>query len=146
MKEARYHGLTVADYIIRYSIEKNFSVSNLKLQKILYFVQAEFLVSKDEPCFDDVIEAWDFGPVVESVYNEYAVHGGNLIFSPSESTSGYHIKHNDRELIDGILEKVKKCSTSYLAGIIFHQTPWLKGRARLNRIITNESLKDFFSE
>ena len=141
-----YKAENVAAYIINKQVDDGYPISNLKLQKILYFVQAEFLVSKDEPCFDDVIEAWDFGPVVESVYNEYAVHGGNLIFSPSESTSGYHIKHNDRELIDGILEKVKKCSTSYLAGIIFHQTPWIKGRARLNRIITNESLKDFFSE
>lgn len=141
-----YRAEDVAAYIINKQVDDGYPISNLKLQKILYFVQAEFLVSKDEPCFDDVIEAWDFGPVVESVYKEYAVHGGNLIFSPSESTSGYHIKHNDRELIDGILEKVKKCSASYLAGIIFHQTPWIKGRARLNRIITNESLKDFFSE
>ena len=136
----------MAAYIINKQVDDGYPISNLKLQKILYFVQAEFLVSKDEPCFDEVIEAWDFGPVVESVYKEYAVHGGNLIFSPSESTYGYHIKHNDRELIDGILDKVKKYSTSYLADIIHHQTPWIKGRTRLNRIITNESLEDFFAK
>ena len=103
-----YKAKDVAAYIINKQVDDGCPISNLKLQKILYFVQAEFLVSKDEPCFDDIIEAWDFGPVIESVYNVYAVNGGNLIFSPSESTSGYRIKHNDRELIDGILDKVKK--------------------------------------
>lgn len=141
-----YKAEDVAAYIINKQVDDGYPISNLKLQKILYFVQAEFLVSKDEPCFDEVIEAWDFGPVVESVYNKYAVHCGNLIFSPIKSTSGYHIKNNDRELIDGILDKINKYSTSYLAGIIYHQTPWIKGRTRLNKIITNESLKDFFAE
>lgn len=62
-----YRAEDVAAYIINKQVDDGYPISNLKLQKILYFVQAEFLVSKDEPCFDDVIEAWDFGPVVESV-------------------------------------------------------------------------------
>jgi len=51
------------------------SVSNLKLQKILYFIQAEFLVVKGIPCFEEEIIAWGFGPVVLEVYHEYKVYG-----------------------------------------------------------------------
>lgn len=38
-----YRALNIAKYIIRYCNEKNRTISNLKLQKLLYFVQAEFV-------------------------------------------------------------------------------------------------------
>ena len=63
-----YSVLDVAKYVIFYSNEKKYDISNLKLQKILYFIQAEFLVSENEPCFYEEIEAWNFGPVVPEVY------------------------------------------------------------------------------
>lgn len=141
-----YQAKDVAAYIINKQVNEGYPINNLKLQKILYFVQAEFLVTKDEPCFNEVIKAWDFGPVIESVYKAYAVHGGNSIFSPIKSDFGYHIKNDDRELIDGILDEVKNCSVSYLTDVVHHQTPWIKGRNRLDRIITNESIEDFFAE
>ena len=70
-----YNVLDVARYIIWYCKKKGYSISNLKLQKILYFVQAEFLVSVGSPCFAEEIEAWDFGPVVPEVYHEFKIFG-----------------------------------------------------------------------
>ena len=66
-----YNALSVAHYIIDFYNRNNRGISNLKLQKVLYFVQAEFLVGTFDhrPCFSDPIEAWDFGPVVPSVYH-----------------------------------------------------------------------------
>ena len=58
-----YRASDIARYIIERCKETNRTISNLKLQKILYFVQAEFLVSTNHACFSDPIEAWDFGPV-----------------------------------------------------------------------------------
>ena len=46
-------------------------ISNLKLQKLLYYAQGSFLAVTDSPLFDDPIVAWQHGPVVESVYHEY---------------------------------------------------------------------------
>ena len=56
-----YSAIDVARYIIWYCKRRRYSISNLKLQKILYFVQANFLVSIGTPCFEEEIEAWDFG-------------------------------------------------------------------------------------
>ena len=50
-----YSALLVAKYIIRRCAERGKSISNLKLQKILYFVQAEFLVDLGTCCFPDTI-------------------------------------------------------------------------------------------
>ena len=71
MIDAKYRVDTIANYVIRYSNKHNLDVSNLKLQKILYFIQAQFLVNHDRPCFGAKIEAWSFGPVVPTIYNEY---------------------------------------------------------------------------
>lgn len=53
-----YDALEVSQYIIDYCREKKYCMSNLKLQKVLYYVQAEFLVVTNKPCFKDKIEAW----------------------------------------------------------------------------------------
>lgn len=76
-----YTALSVARYIIDYCNEIGRGISNLKLQKILYFVQAQFLVStsNNAPCFSDPIEEWDFGPLVPSVYHHYKVYGSAII-------------------------------------------------------------------
>ena len=64
-----YSAIDIARYIIWYCKNHGYTISNLKLQKILYFVQAEFLVSAGAPCFYQDIEAWDFGPVIPEVYH-----------------------------------------------------------------------------
>lgn len=55
------NALDVARYVINYSNEKEYGISNLKLQKVLYFIQACYLISDLEqgPCFSERIEAWD---------------------------------------------------------------------------------------
>ena len=55
-----YSALLVAKYIIRGCAERGKSISNLKIQKILYFVQAEFVVDLGVCCFPVTIEVWVF--------------------------------------------------------------------------------------
>lgn len=76
-----YDVLDISRYIINYSNDKDYGVSNLKLQKILYFVQAYFLINIPDShvCFKERIEAWNFGPVVPKAYREYKQYGSTNI-------------------------------------------------------------------
>lgn len=65
-----YDVLDIARYVIKYSNDRDYGVSNLKLQKILYFIQAYFLIQTNSPCFKEGIETWDFVPVVPAVYKQ----------------------------------------------------------------------------
>lgn len=47
----------VAKYIVNRCVKSGTPISNLQLQKILYFVQMAFLKKLDKPCFSDDIEA-----------------------------------------------------------------------------------------
>lgn len=50
---APYDVLDVSRYVIKYSNERDYGISNLKLQKVLYFIQAYFLTNTENgtPCF-----------------------------------------------------------------------------------------------
>ena len=74
-----YDAVSIARFVINYSNKQEYGISNLKLQKIMYFIQAYFLITQDKPCFSDDIEAWDFGPVVPAAYHEFKQFGsGNI--------------------------------------------------------------------
>lgn len=74
-----YKAMTIAKYVINHSNEINSPMSNLKLQKVLYYVQAAFLVEFGKKCFGEKILAWDYGPVIREVYDEFRVYGREAI-------------------------------------------------------------------
>lgn len=82
----KFTAMDIANYIVWY-VNQNFSKENylspLKLQKILYYVQAYFLAKNDGvPLFEDNIEKWQYGPVVRNVYFEFKLHGTDHIPFP----------------------------------------------------------------
>lgn len=74
-----YHPLYVANYIITFCHENGLDLNNLKLQKILYYLQAQSLVENDSPLFEESLQKWKYGPVVPSVYHEYKKEGASNI-------------------------------------------------------------------
>ena len=145
-----YSAVEVAEYVIHYYK----SISNLKLQKVLYFLQANHLVLKGKPLFEDEIEAVDFGPIVWSVYDKYKVFGGASIPKSNKSYVDKVI-NSDKEIMNRLLDELKNYSSSYMLNIIQNQAPWLRAKTeyRFNRnrfervhVITHQSLIEFFKE
>ena len=73
-----YKAIDVARYIINKCTTDQHPISNLQLQKILYYVQKSFL-ENDTVAFDDDFEAWQFGPVIPEVYYLYCGFGAAAI-------------------------------------------------------------------
>lgn len=89
--------LDVAKYIINKAIDMDKPISNLQLQKILYFAHLESL-KQGEKLIDEPFEAWDLGPVIRSVYNEFCVYGANRL-ALKEECSIPSLPNIDSELI-----------------------------------------------
>ena len=137
-----YNVLEVCRHIINYSNEQNYGISNLKLQKILYFVQAYFLLNSDGkcPCFDEKIEAWDFGPVVPEAYHEFKQYGsGNIPFVKSYldyedehdiwsirriAFEDKQISQKDKMMIDAVVDEFSAFSATSLVNLTHNQDPW----------------------
>ena len=142
-----YNAVDVAKYIIWYCKEKGYSVSNLKLQKILYFVQADFLVTVGSACFDDEIEAWDFGPVVPAVYHEFKIFGSSDIPRLVCRNAEERILKKDKALINEMIDQCAKYSAAVLVEITHNQAPWSESYEKhCNNVIEKETIKRYFEK
>lgn len=94
-----YSAITIANYIINKCTEDQQPISNLQLQKILYYVQRDSL-RQGAPAFNDIIEAWQFGPVVPSVYYIFCGFGAMKIKLRFKET----IDDTLRAIIDKIVD------------------------------------------
>jgi uncharacterized phage-associated protein len=140
-----YNVLLVSKYIINHCNQRDMPISNLKLQKLLYFVQAEFLVSTGNACFPEEIEAWDFGPVVPEAYHKYKVFG-SLNIPAMGHTMEFEIAEQARRLIDGIVDALAQYPASQLVEITHRQRPWKAVYSPYTRnVISKASIKEFFT-
>lgn len=99
-----YMAVQLARYIVSKCIQDGCPISNLQLQKILYYVQKEFLKS-GKPAFSDDLEAWQFGPVVPSVYYRFCGFGAMPITFFGNNESLIEIDPADRAVIDSVVEE-----------------------------------------
>lgn len=96
-----YTAMNLSKYIVSKCIADGHPISNLQLQKILYYIQRNFL-KRGKNAFCDDIEAWKFGPVVPNVYYHYCGYGSMLITIPC---SYDEVDKEDRKAIDSIVEE-----------------------------------------
>ena len=69
----------IADYFIGLSNETGSLITNLKLQKLVYYAQAWSLALNNEELFADDFQAWVHGPVLVSLYDRYRTNKRNPI-------------------------------------------------------------------
>lgn len=158
-----YNVLDVCRHVIKYSNDQDYGISNLKLQKILYFIQAYFLISElGEPCFIEKIEAWDFGPVVPVAYREYKQFGSGDIPTPTHIIDYNEeniwdsklikyvddvISDGDMVSINGVIDHFSDYSATDLVTLTHNQSPWIDAYIpHMNNEITIEAIKEYFSE
>ncbi len=143
-----YSALDVAKYAVAYSNQQGYRMSNLKLQKILYFIQAQYLVGEGTACFDDEIEAWDFGPVVPTVYQYYRGYGSVSIIESGESSRNQcRILPYDQNIINQIVEYFRDRTAVDLVNLTHTQEPWIKSYRRYcNNIISKMSIYNYFNQ
>lgn len=117
-------------------------ISNLKLQKLVYYAQGFHLALYDEPLFNEPIEAWTHGPVVPELYHTYKEYGANPIPIPTDINFSCY-EPRIRELLDDVYNVYGQFSAWKLRNMTHNESPWLEARAG-NSIITHQSLKEYF--
>ena len=97
--------LDVSKYILNKCTVESQPISNLQLQKILYYVQHEFLVKYNKALFEDDFAAWKFGPIIPFIYHIYSTAGGMKIDEKYDDISMALFKTEDLQIIDSVVEK-----------------------------------------
>ncbi|MBQ8133492.1 MAG: DUF4065 domain-containing protein [Clostridia bacterium] len=96
----------IAHFIVNYSNKSGKPISNLQLQKLLYFLWIEYYKMTKQYLFADEFSAWKFGPVIPEVYYEFCAYGGLPIteFFDVELKQAQS-KNNDEESIIKFVDK-----------------------------------------
>ena len=117
----------VASYFIDKSskLDENNDLTNLKLQKILYYTQVEYIKKNSSKLFADDIEAWQYGPVVKDVYNWLKGCGAYTVTSFDVDLSMTTMSSEINKFLDNIWDKYNKYSAWYLVNETHvPKSPW----------------------
>ncbi len=133
----------VADLLLSFSdANAGDLMSNMKLQKLLYYTQGFHLAIHNEPLFDDRIVAWQYGPVVLSVYERFKQHGGDAI-PALDHEAGINLSDQQRKLIAEVYEQYGQYSAWKLARMTHEEPPWKD--TGYNEPISHDALRRYFA-
>lgn len=100
-----YSAVDLSKYIITKCTEDSHPIANIQLQKILYFIQEQYLRQRSKPLFPEKIEAWQFGPVVPEVYYCFCGFGSMPII---ERYSDSSIEPTDNTIVNSVTEDLRE--------------------------------------
>src|SRR4051794_29010008 len=98
------------------------NISNLKLQKLLYYAQGFHLAITGEPLFSENIFAWEHGPVVPSVYHRFKEFGSNAI--PCGEFDFSKFDPDTRDTLDEVYQAYGQFSAWKLRDMTHDEPPW----------------------
>lgn len=135
-----YKALDIANKIIsKTDLEHGDTISNLKLQKMMYYQQGFHLAYFGTPLFDEDIVAWQYGPVVPSIYQEYKSFESNSI---STSKEGISLSDDEEELFNNVYEEYNQFSAVALMKMTHEESPWKT--TEINSVISRDKMAAFF--
>ena len=111
--------------VAQYILQKQGSMTTMKLQKLVYYCQAWSLVWDEKPLFNERIEAWASGPVVGALYKE---HRGMFIIPSLDKGDIGNLAQEQRETIDAVLDSYVNKSAQWLADLTHMEAPWNDAR------------------
>lgn len=139
--------IELSKYIVCKMQEKGQKISHLKLQKLLYYVQAWHLVYAEEPLMNDEFEAWLHGPVNRKVWNYYKQYSIMFDSLPCEEVKEINLTEEQEQIIDDVLDEYGTKTGYYLECLTHVEEPWKEARERgENTIIDKEKMKVFYSK
>ncbi len=119
-------------------------ISNLKLQKLVYYAQGFFSAIFDRPLFNENIEAWTHGPVVPSLYRSYKEHGAGRIALPGDFDKTSLTKE-EFELVEEVFEVFGQYSAWKLRNMTHEEEPWLNHEDQAD-VIPLDEIKSYFKK
>jgi uncharacterized phage-associated protein len=135
----------VADVILAKAAARGERVSNMKLQKLLYYAQGEHLAATGELLFDDRIKAWGKGPVVPGIWHRYRQNGFLDLPEPVQVPT---IPAFYDCTVTAVLDRYLSLTAEQLSEMTHRESPWMEARTRGQRsaAISEATLKAHFSQ
>jgi uncharacterized phage-associated protein len=143
------NALDCARYFIHRAQDDGQPITNLKLQKVLYYAYAWYLTDNRSRLFGDEIQAWRHGPVIPNVYFEYRRFGWEPITIAGPVPE---LPPGVRSFLDEIWDDFGRESAVVLRQMTHQETPWVDawnsreaGAESCNESICDDAIFTYFS-
>jgi uncharacterized phage-associated protein len=165
MKAKKVDVIDLSSFLINYSIKNEIELNHLKLQKLLYYIQAWHLVYfEKQNIFDDLPEAWVNGPVYRRVYDEFKnwrMYDEFCIKDEcknkfddyfTQSKEKLELTEEQWKYLDSILTHYSTMSHERLVYLTHLEDPWNNARKGIepftysNQIISEEDMFNYYSK
>lgn len=144
-----YSASTIAKWFLAWaSFEDEGALSNLKLQKLLYYAKGHYMAAHGgTPLFSDPMQAWSHGPVVPNVYREYRDFKGSAITFDQEFDFG-QIDDETNSYLERVWQTFGSMSAWKLREMTHHEDPWMDAFRDGEQFIpiSDKALSDYFGK
>lgn len=134
--------LDTARYFIMRAYEDGMEaeMTNMKVQKLLYYAQSLHLALYNEPLFEEEIQAWRYGPVCPPAYRFYSKFEAEQLPIPRQESLS-QLPSEERELLEEIWGYFGSYNAYGLSNMTHGEFPWKKARkGRLPEVSSQEPI------
>lgn len=136
-----YDALTIAKYIINKCFNDGKPVTNLRLQKLLYFIQGMSYVFTGNALIRENFHAWQYGPVIPEIYFKYCGYIGDPLRLRYEVDC---IADSDERIINAVIQRLEGYSDGELVELSHRNNgPWYRHR-KDKSVIGKREIKEYF--
>jgi uncharacterized phage-associated protein len=139
--------IEVADYILNKAKSNNDTVTPMQLLKLVYLCHGWMLGLYGRQLVSDEVEAWQYGPVIRSLYEKVRQFKSNAVEGPLSQKTEVVFDAAERSIMDQIYTHYGQYSGPSLSrlthkeGSPWHKTWTLEGK---NSIISNDIIEDYY--
>ena len=150
-----YPASLIAYAFVKKGIDTGLFVTQMKLQKLVYFAQGHHLAKYGRSLISENFQAWMYGPVIPEIYNDFKLYGSRPITNTAEFTPSPTYRppfRLDAEAIDTInytWDVLKHYSAMSLSNWTHHpEGPWSKvyDPDVKSTPINNDEIKQYFQK
>lgn len=122
-----YEARKICNFLLSRYDAKRFELTNLRINKLLFFIQSDSLGNRPGGLIRNHFEAWQFGPVIRPVYDAFKTFGESWISEPAnflDYSSGQNVAIPfddigavDRDLIEKSFDEYARFTTGQLVAL-----------------------------
>jgi len=143
IKDKKLHGV-INFFLSQINEEAGASVTQMKLQKLLYYAKAWCLALADLPLFTQEIEAWKYGPVIREVYSKYKRYGCNSLPKAEEYDKSL-FSSCETAILEAVRDSYMCYDALFLANLTHCEKPWQEAYStNENATISDEAIAAYY--
>jgi len=152
MKESHFTtSIPIAQYFLKLAAKEKKEITNLQLQKLVYYAAVWYFTFFEKKLFNDRIEAWIHGPAIPRLYGHFKGFGFKPIVIPDIENIELSLDPELENFLNNIWSVYGKYDASYLEALTHSELPWQEARKDLdpgmpsNRTIDLQKAKQYYA-